>query len=155
MLCNDCNSRQATIHRVTNINGVVHEEHLCPICDQKRKPKSEFSLFDSLLGMGSALTPKQSKVCINCGMSLEDFYSAGSVGCEKCYDEFASQILPKIQRCQPRIANLSKAPTQKRKERSPEYLKLKQELAKALEVEDYEKAAQIHERIKKMEEEDK
>lgn len=157
MLCDECKQRQATYHKVTNVNGVVSEEHLCSVCEQKRKNGADFPLFDALFnnfGLGELPSSRPRKTCINCGMSLEDFFSVGEVGCEKCYDEFASQILPRIQRCQPRLTNVSKAPVEKKKERSPEYIKLKQDLAKALEIEDYEKAAQIHEQIKKMEKED-
>ena len=78
------------------------------------------------------------------------------LGCKDCYDEFASYILPSLRNTQAKVMHAGKKPGKKTTAvKNPEYDKLKAQLAKYVEDEEYEKAAEIQEKIRKMEKEGK
>ena len=160
MLCDDCKKRQATYHEVTEVNGYRTDVHLCEECMRKRGYKTDMSVFDSFFnGFGFddffALpsSTRSRAVCSKCGKSLEEFTRTGLLGCENCYDEFASYILPHLNQTQAKVLHVGKKPGKKEKKVNPEYEKLKKELSAAVEAEEYEKAAQIQAKIKEMEKE--
>ena len=155
MLCDDCKTNEATFHSIRRINGVKTETHLCAECQKKHGyemlPISGlgdiFGTFNDFFG--DSLLP--SSVCESCGTTSEDFLSTGYVGCEHCYDQFNRLILPRLQQMQQKIQHTGKQPGQNEKPLS-EYDRLKCELDKAIEIEDYEKAGQINEQLKKLKE---
>lgn len=155
MLCDDCKKQEASYHEVREINGYRTDVHLCSACAKKRGIKNDFSLFDSLLsGFGLDYAPKKisSSVCSKCGHTLENYYETGLLGCKDCYDEFASYILPSLRNTQAKVTHVGKKPGQQSSAvKNPEYDKLKAQLAKYVDEEEYEKAAQIQEKIREME----
>ncbi len=159
MICDDCKQNQATYHEVREVNGYRTDLHLCEACRQKRGKKTDFSLFDSLLdgfGFAPLSSSKQAfrgGICAKCGHSAEEFYRTGLLGCEHCYDQFGSILLPALKSSQAKILHVGKIPGKKRSEADPELEKLKKELAKAVDEEEYETAAQIQEKIKKLQKE--
>ncbi len=161
MLCDDCKRNEASYHEVREINGYRTDVHLCSVCAQKRGVRNEFSLFDSLLsgfGFESISSPQKitSSVCSKCGHTLENYYATGLLGCKDCYDEFASYILPSLRNTQAKVLHVGKKPGVKPAVvKNPEYDILKAQLLKCVEEEEYEKAAEIQEKIRKMEKEGK
>ncbi len=161
MLCDDCKRNEASYHEVREINGYRTDVHLCSSCAKKRGVKNDFSLFDSLLSgfsLDAFSSPQKitSSVCSKCGHTLENYYSTGLLGCKDCYDEFASYILPSLRNTQAKVMHAGKKPGSKPiVTKNPEYDKLKAQLAKFVEEEEYEKAAEIQEKIRKMEKEEK
>ncbi len=160
MLCDDCKRNEASYHEVREINGYRTDVHLCSECAKKRGIGNDFSLFDSLLsGFGFSNAPISQKVknavCSKCGHTLEDYYTSGLLGCKNCYDEFASYVLPSLRNTQAKVMHVGKKPGIKASYKNPEYDKLKSQLAKFVEEEEYEKAAQVQEKIRKLEKEGK
>lgn len=159
MLCDDCRRNEASYHEVREINGYRTDVHLCSECAKKRGVGMRSDdLFNSLLsgfGFQTLSSPQRGNtVCSKCGHTLDDYYESGLLGCSACYDEFASFILPTLKNAQAKVSHAGKRPGMKKYvTKNPEYEKLKAELAKCVEEEDYEKASQIHEKIRKMEKE--
>ena len=161
MLCDNCKNKQATYHAVREINGYKSETHLCEECRRKKSYNTDFSLFDSLFGgfaslgsLGGFDNPSvKGSVCQKCGTTLKEYYDSGLLGCENCYEEFGSNILPQLKQTQAKVSNEGKNPEKKKVFTSPEYEKIKKELAKAVEEEEYGKAAELHDKLKKMEQE--
>lgn len=160
MLCDECRNREATYHEVREINGYRSDRHLCDECRRKKGYKVETSFFDDFFNPFGVLgglfedTKRIGRVvCPSCGTTLDDFASDGLLGCENCYDEFAKYLLPRLKQMQAKITHEGKNPDKKSKKTNPEYIKLKKELAKAVEEEEYDKASEIQEKIKKMEKE--
>ena len=155
MLCGDCGKNQATYHEIRTINGRRTEVHLCEQCRRKKGydvlPMSGmgdvFGSFDEFFGGGT-----ENETCEFCGTNIRDFYDTGYVGCEKCYDRFSRAILPQLQRIQKKVQHVGKQPDKKRSAPLDEYGRLKAELDKAIELEDYEKAGKINEQLKKLKE---
>lgn len=189
MKCSRCNN-EANTHLHQNINGQVSDIWLCSDCAEKMGVGGMFSSFggfggfgdfglsgdfDSLLGSifgGAPLRamPKQTR-CNVCGMSFSDIAEKGKVGCANCYELFADQLKPTIERIhgknihvgklpgknaptgsEPNLPEKSKAKATKAEPQVEETVdSLRAELKKAVQNEEYEKAAQLRDRIREME----
>jgi uvrB/uvrC protein len=156
MLCDDCGKNQATYHEIRKINGRTAQVHLCEQCRRKHG-------YDvlPLSGMGDILgsfneffgAPGiEDATCEYCGTNINDFLGTGYLGCEHCYDRFSRSILPQLRQMQRKVQHVGKIPGKKSSEPVSEYARLKAELDKAVEAEDYEKAGRINEQLKKLKE---
>ena len=159
MLCQHCKKNEASYHAVKIVNGVQTETHLCSECRRKLgvdlTSVDTFGVFGDIFGalngfFGDGLL--ESATCEHCGTTSDRFLRTGRVGCEHCYDKFNTLILPRLQQTQQKIRHVGKTPDKKSNNPLSEYDKLKMELDKAIEVEDYEKAGRINEQLKKLKE---
>ena len=159
MLCQSCEKRQATTHIKTILNGELKEFNLCPECAAKLGYGSFFGnigldlnkLFGSF--MDGFISEKSPKRCQCCGSSFEDIAKAGKVGCAECYNTFYEELLPSIQRIHGRTSHTGKLAHSAGTEvkiRS-EISKYKAELEKAIKAQEFEKAAELRDRIKELE----
>lgn len=150
MLCDACNKREATFHTIETINGIRTETHLCSEC--RRKLMSGDGGMGNLFSQLSSLltgAPRQSAgaVCPSCGTTEREFLSTGFVGCENCYKTFRRVILPRLARIQAGTVHIGKVPAPEAATPAEEYERLKTELKKAVDAEDYERAASIKNRL--------
>ncbi|MBS6475650.1 MAG: UvrB/UvrC motif-containing protein [Clostridiales bacterium] len=160
MICQECNLNEATVTLNTNINGVKSTRHLCPSCaakygiGQASGIGEMFSgLFGNVLGMFSEAPQELS--CKGCGYTLSQYNRTGLLGCEQCYDSFRQQLLPFIKRVHGNVVNKpDEIKPDSKQEQQDEISKLKKELQEAIQAEEYEKAAQLRDRIKLMEKEE-
>lgn len=159
MLCQSCEKRQATTHIKTIVNGELKEYMLCPDCAGRLGYSSLFTGFgpdlDSLFGgFMDSYTPQVSgKRCPFCGCSFEDIASSGKVGCAKCYDVFIEELMPSLQRIHGRTnhtGKLAKSAGETVKLKS-ELEKYKRELEEAIKTQEFERAAQIRDKIREIE----
>lgn len=159
MLCQSCEKRQATTHIKTILNGELKEYNLCSECAQKHGYGSFFGnigfdldkLFGSFMeGIGPTKTRKR---CQCCGSSFEDIARSGKVGCAECYDVFYEELLPSVQRIHGRTSHTGKlahsAGTEVKVKN--ELAKLRSELEKAIKSQEFEKAAELRDRIRELE----
>jgi len=115
--------------------------------------------LDSLLSMSATnkqnnQKPEKSIVkCPTCGMTHEGFKASGKLGCVDCYRTFARELEAVLKNVQGSTRHEGKFPRksglvlfQKR-----EVDKLRQQLIKAIENENFEEAAQLRDRIRAME----
>ena len=176
MLCQICKKNTATIHYKSTINGSVDERYLCSECAAKNgigdKTKSSDmfhtidmvdSFFDNsadtLLGglFGEMLTSKQAPVqtslCKSCGMRYSDFVKGGKIGCEKCYEAFDSLLKPTLKRIHGNTKYCGKTPVgyEKKDNTAEKIASLREKLARAVEAQEYEKAATYRDEIKALE----
>jgi protein arginine kinase activator len=86
-------------------------------------------------------------------MSYEDFQRTGKLGCDQCFDTFRDQLEPVLKRVHGNVEHNGKIPSSVSAsiKASREIIKLKEQLNKAIQGEDYEKAAVIRDRIKALE----
>ncbi len=160
MLCQDCGKREATVHLTEVINNKKVVLNLCRECAEKRGfrnplegvpfPLAEF--LASMLSQTKMQKPsKESEVvCTDCGMSFSDFAKTGRLGCGNCYVTFKSQLNDLLRKIHGSTQHRGKYPHTTRNVMKPlwEETKLQEKLRKAIEEEDFEKAAQIRDRIK-------
>jgi len=167
MLCERCKKNEATYHITKIIDNNKQELNLCEKC---AKDSGEFS-FIGKLDINSPLTfqniisgimeyinqPSEIEKtyeikCNNCGTSYSEFKKKGYLGCSECYINFESNINPVIKRVQGNIKHIGKIPKRQGKDiiNKNEVNNLKNMLQTAIENEEYEKAAEIRDKIKKI-----
>ncbi len=160
MLCEKCGKNPANTHIKTVINGEVTELNLCNSCAESLNLMNNDSLFDDMLFsiFSDNLPLKQKKIevlrCPACNCSFEDISKTGKVGCADCYNTFKEQLLPYINRVQGSVMHKGKNITiQKSEDNSSDLIKLKEELKSLVAKENFEEAAIVRDKIKKIEEE--
>lgn len=159
MLCQQCGKNPATTHIRTSINGVQQEKMLCSECAAKENLGGLSSLFTGGL-LGSLLKNDLSGTtaagairCTRCGISFEEIARSGKVGCADCYKQFREKLTPTVERLHGKADHLGKVP-QKGKPSQPQKSpleQLKEELAKAIETQEFEQAAKLRDQIREME----
>lgn len=162
MLCERCNKNPATVHLKTYVNGIMTEKHLCQSCAKETgqlqfwnlgNPLSSF--FETLLGTMELKPTLWSAKCRMCNLSFDQFRRGGQLGCPACYTEFREELNPIIRRIQGDVVHRGKVPKRaggtlsiKRK-----IEQLRNKLNEAVSLEEYEKAAEIRDEIKRLEKE--
>lgn len=182
MLCDNCNENEATVHIIKIINNKKEEINLCEKCAKEMQgfnmPVEQFDMpvmgkmdfapplpFQNILSgimdlfSGTQVAPsnKVSNItCKNCGMTYDEFKKTGLLGCDECYRVFAPYIDPIIKRVQNGVEHTGKIPKKSGNDivERRRILKLKEELQKAIAVEEYEKAAEIRDAIKELEDDE-
>lgn len=163
MLCQSCQKKQANTHIKTIVNGELTEMVLCSDCAEKMGYGNVFShMFDigSLMSgfMGepttSALATEQR--CPMCGSTFSAISKSGKVGCARCYDVFYDRLLPSIKRIHGNTVHTGKkaaAPQQPKAEpqkKSDRISILNQELKTAIDNQEFEKAAELRDKINEL-----
>ena len=161
MVCDICNKNQATVHLTEIIDDQITELHLCEKCARQKSAEMEehFGLADLLSGlvdMGPAVVDEEEiKVkCPNCGMKYSDFKKIGRLGCGECYNTFRKAMLPLLKRIHGSSQHYGKAPTKIKKavvKTKTEIEDLKAQLQKAIQMEAFEEAARLRDKIKELE----
>lgn len=160
--CDVCGVRPAHIHYTEIVNNKVVTVDLCTECAKEKgidiKKSGSYGVGDLVAGMiGSAAQTDSEKIskvhCDFCGYDYSDFKKIGRFGCPECYRAFSAQLLPLLRHIHGSTQHRGKAPA----EMGPqavlrrELVELKEQLNRAVESEEYEKAAEIRDRIKELE----
>lgn len=158
MLCQNCNKKQATTHIKKIVNDSLEEKYLCNECAEMMGYKSFLNSFagdfNSFFGFGDKkILSTETVRCECCGSSYEEIARTGKVGCANCYKIFKNKITPSIIRIHGNTTHTGKitssvSPQIKAKNTIAQ---LKNELNKAIEEQEFEKAAEIRDKIKSME----
>jgi protein arginine kinase activator len=168
MLCEQCKQREATTHIRRVLNGVAEEHHLCGACAQAAglfeggfglAPSFGLhlgDLFSGFLGNSAAALAPAAR-CEFCGSSMNEIIQSGHVGCAKCYETFYDQLEPTLQRVHGALEHTGKTPAadpaaQARKQREQALAALREQIAAAVKVEQYEEAARLRDEIRILEE---
>ena len=162
MLCQHCQKNEATTHIKTMINGEYAEYRLCPECAHELGYDTMFPDFTADFGglLGSFLSaalPARSGAthCKLCGSTMNDIKRTGKVGCADCYDTFFSELMPTIRSVHGNTAHIGKRPVieyetieDKPADKDNSVEELRAQLKKAIEDEDFERAAELRDQIK-------
>lgn len=169
MLCDNCKKNEATVHIKKLMNGSKQEYSLCDSCANELNGVSFVDI--SSIGLNNAFTvqdllggiidyvnqsSQSSEVniptCENCGMSYTEFKKTGLMGCSECYESFDASLIPVIKRVQGNIEHVGRIPRKSGKEimGKRQLLKLRENLNKAITSEEYERAAEIRDEIRKI-----
>lgn len=165
MLCEKCNTNEATAHIKKVAGGKTTQTHLCTACYKNLnydKMLGNFSLnlpsiFANFFGDSSlAISETNKQRCETCGCSFDEIIKTGKVGCAGCYDTFYAKLLPSIQRIHGRTTHAGKipdnitAPIKKQMPIDDQIADLNQQMKLAIETMEFEKAAVIRDKIKKL-----
>jgi protein arginine kinase activator len=163
MQCQACGKRTATIHLTELNEGVRTELHICEHCasEQGITTHSQISI-NELLSHLLAVQPSDEEmfgpvdkelVCPTCGFTMDRLRKEGTLGCPLDYKVFEQALLPLIERAHGGKNSHcgkvpSKLPTDTKK--FVELSQLRQQLEEAVRDEDYERAAQLRDKMKQM-----
>lgn len=166
MKCQKCGANNANTHVKTIINGEFKEYDLCSECAHKLGYTNVFADMDndfsSLLGsFFTNVLPARTQAtrCEFCGSTYAEIAKTGQVGCAHCYGLFADQLYPSIRRIHGNTTHCGKnsgrqaAQAQKPAEMTKEQqiAELKKQLDAAVQEQDFERAAELRDKIKEME----
>ncbi len=161
MKCETC-GKIATVHLTEIKNGKKIEKHLCEQCAAQSEglsTKSHMPINELLTNFvmkqtGLAAKPQEGLACPHCGITWAEFRQSGLLGCEHDYPTFEKDMTPLLQRAHEGAAHhVGKVPTRRGGsgvpvKRAVDADKLKKELARAVETEDYERAAKLRDQIR-------
>lgn len=155
--CDLC-EKPAVVHEVRVKNGVRKEIHLCETHAQNAgilisTDVSMAKAKEALSGQGSAKIVSRSSVCSSCGLNFKEFRQSGTLGCADCYESFLRHLAPLIERAQRGgTHHCGKAPKRQGASVDRQHLvrKLLKELDEAVAAEQYERAAQLRDRLRTM-----
>jgi protein arginine kinase activator len=161
MQCSVCKEKPATVFLTHIENDKMHKVNLCEDCAKTKgvDNPTTFSLADAdlLLGLGAAQEITQTPggvdlKCPRCGFSQADFKKSGRLGCPECYQVFAEGLEGLLKTMHKGTRHVGKSPEALRQSRdNAEKLKsLQKKLAKAIESEDFEQAAQLRDELKEL-----
>ena len=160
MKCDHCN-RPATVHMTEIHNGKQVERNLCEQCAAKMGVQAKGhvpinELLSKFVMAHSGAPTEQAAQCDACGMTWAEFRQNGLLGCPLDYDTFERDLTPLIQRAHEGATHhVGKTPatqgTAVSGRRLVDTARLRKELQRAVEAEDYEKAAALRDQIKQAE----
>ena len=161
MLCQNCGKRPATTFLKKTITGETSEWHLCAECVAKQGIGSMFSGFDlgdfwgSLFAEPSARVTADTVRCEGCGHSFREIAESGKAGCPECYTTFYDRLLPSIQRIHGKTRHTGKVPVggSEAVKKESEIERLRRELSECIAGQQYEKCAELRDRIQELEKE--
>ena len=157
MICQKCGKRTATVHLKQVINGVGHEEYLCPICANTESgfftteiDTSGDTLFDALFSGGRHTVNASAATCPLCGSTARDIQKNSKAGCARCYDIFRRELKSAAHRIHGGVQHVGRAPGNHREEmeRQTKIDELKTRQAEAIEEQNFELAAKLRDEIK-------
>lgn len=161
MICQHCQKHPATTHIKRTVNGKTTEMYVCSECAAKQgldmfsgsAAMDVGNLFGGLFAAPSLRDPDERERCTSCQKSFREIVQSGIVGCPDCYIQFYERLQPSIQRIHGKTTHVGKIAAcgspQIRKKR--ELAHLKEELTKALALQEYERCAQLRDQIKELE----
>lgn len=158
MKCENCNKEEATVH-YTEIEGTEKREiHLCEECyRQKAAPVQQVAdlgeLLKSLLhGAIKEQGAAAKAMCPTCGISLAEFRGSGRFGCPNDYKVFQDALIPLLEKIQHGVRHVGTVPSHAGIElqKENELIRLRRELERAVQREEYEEAASIRDRIREL-----
>lgn len=168
MICQHCKKAQATV-RVDDVKAFQHhgaegnevEQHvLCETCAQTlqlpslgvpQQAKDEVwkLLQKSAANARERKSAKPVPTCGGCGLTLEQLRRKGRIGCEECYQSFAQYLEGLLERmhgsCEHRGRTPGVDPAEAQRKHEMEEAKVA--LEEAVAAEDFERAAELRDRL--------
>lgn len=167
MICQDCKKRESSVHLTQIVNNEKTALSLCKECADARGFHSPldnmpFPLADILSGltanmpMQKQIAQEESIVCEGCGLSYDDFTKQGRFGCGECYKAFRARLEMIMRKIHGASMHRGKTPTFETagEETTSEDIsikeeeRLKDELQKAIASEEFERAAELRDKLK-------
>ena len=170
MICERCKKNEATVHITKIMNGIKHETKLCEKCAKETEnlnlnfggdlklPDAAFSFQNILSGLMDYInqapqsTTRSELTCKSCGTTYSEFRNNGILGCSDCYENFNSTLMPVVKRVQGNLEHIGKLPQKSGRGimEKKRLLQLREELQRAIASEEYEKAAELRDKIREL-----
>ena len=158
MICERCKQRPANVHYTEIIDNQKKQMNLCEVCAKEEQQASfnllpQQNLHDFLAGIFGPGPEGDLLQCPQCAMTGNRFSTHGLLGCSNCYQEFEDRIEPMVRRIQGSGVHTGKVPARSvsRYRVIREVDQLKKGLRELVAREEFEKAAEMRDRIRELE----
>ena len=166
VFCQKCKKNKASVQYTELENGVKVELQLCEECAEQHGLPPKFpahTMIDFLQQFVEKSSPPGKggdRQCPQCGMTFSEFKASGRFGCPGDYQVFGSRLIPLLERIHgasehvPEHATAAEGTgplTVDESSEKTELRRLRLELRRVVESEEYEKAAEIRDRIQELE----
>jgi protein arginine kinase activator len=159
--CKICGIRPATIHYTEIVNNKMETFDLCQECAEEKgievEKTSSYGLGDLVAELiDDTVKDETSRIgrvrCPECGYDFSDFRNMGRLGCPECYQSFEAQLQPLLRHVHGGTLHGGKTPVRlgDQGDAGPSLMQLKDDLARAVEGENYERAAELRDEIKRL-----
>lgn len=160
MKCQSCGKKDATVRYFEDINGAKQELHFCSDCAAKLGFESFSDIFSPIFTAIPKFYVEESKEekCEKCGYTFEKYLKTGFFGCPNCYKAFDKNLDDLFIKLQGKTRHVENKENKKKEIKKSKLNKeeqvaiLKGELADLVKHEEYEKAAVLRDKIKKIQE---
>ncbi|WP_031517303.1 UvrB/UvrC motif-containing protein [Desulfofalx alkaliphila] len=163
MICERCKQRNATVHLTHVVNNNKSEIRVCDQCARELQQdfgaSMQFNLHNLLGGLmfsdyGPSVKLQQEVKCERCGTGQSQFAKGGLLGCPQCYESFDDNLAPLIKRIQGTETHTGKVPkrTGGKVRINKEIRTLKAAMQRHINNEEFEKAAELRDKIRSLEE---
>ena len=152
--CDIChqNPAEMVVNDVSK-DGHTTELSICAQCAKEKglaaPGKEKPSVAEILQELKAAVQDADTRLaCPNCRLTYAEFKKTLRLGCGECYAAFAERLNPTIRRIHGSLRHAGRVPqTNGNAVRDFEIQRLRRDLRKAIEQEDYERAAAVRDRI--------
>ncbi|MEI6033988.1 MAG: UvrB/UvrC motif-containing protein [Verrucomicrobiae bacterium] len=158
MQCDVCQSKEATVFLTQIVEGKMQKVNLCEACSKEKgvNDPTGFALADLLMGLGAAQEIEKtssSLKCQVCGFTQADFKKTGRLGCSACYAVFTDGLSGMLKNMHKGTTHTGKAPAalQERRAQGEKLRALHDNLHQAVVAEEYERAADLRDQIRRIE----
>lgn len=168
MLCQICGKNPAKVHFTEIHDNTMSEIHVCERCADEKglhgtpKTHNKMEIADLIATMADSLTTSDEQrvgrvQCPRCGLLYSAFRETGRLGCAECYVAFQFQLRPLLRRIHGDTRHKGKVPARDAQvpSRSRQIQRLFDELQRAVEREEFERAAELRDEIRRLETEDR
>lgn len=165
MKCSVCGEREGVVNLTQVKEGEVHTSSLCAGCAAEKGIETGIGMADTPLGgflakLGESADPDAplhaalEVRCSGCDATLRDFRETGRVGCGQCYVAFDAPLRELLRRLHGSTHHtgmqyeLRETLTAVRTEPGRTQLGLREQLRRAVESEQFERAAKLRDQLK-------
>lgn len=158
MDCENCGERDAEITLTEIENNEMRTVHLCSTCAALKGVSVEGSgappIADLLAHLGGSgeeqVFAADAEACDYCGTEAREFRKTGRLGCPQCYAQFADQLralLGRVHNASQHIGKVYVSSAVDADDSQARLSTLKRRLDRAVEIEDFESAADLRDQI--------
>lgn len=161
MLCDSCRERDAVVHLTQIVANAVTQLHLCEKCAAERgvettvsAPKHPLGEFLQAVQQQLVPTTVDAGRCPFCNSTMRDFRQTGRWGCARCYTTFEASMRDLLRRVHGSSRHVGRGYEPPRTEtmaRASELGALREALRRAIDQEQFERAAELRDRIRVLE----
>ncbi len=164
MKCSNCGQREGVVSLTQVKEGEVHTSSLCAQCAADKGIETGFAMADTPLGgflakLGESVDPDAPLTatleirCPGCTASLRDFRETGRVGCAQCYVAFDAPLRELLRRLHGSTHHTGMQYDRGdvslvQAEPGKTDLELREQLRRAVESEQFERAAELRDRLR-------
>jgi len=163
MICHGCGAQDAVVHLTQVVDKEMKTLHLCERCAAERgldaaPVQGKFPLTNLLAHMGpderSPRAAVPTPTCSFCGLTFAGFRETGRLGCSHCWVSFDGHLRTLLRRIHGGSQHMGKvylSPDPSVSDRQKRMESLRRKLRRAVDIEDFERAAALRDELRNME----